>query len=399
MNALIYLALAAFAAFWAKRLTGKIGIPIVTGYVLVGVVLGISVLKVFHLEILDSMTMVNDFALGVIGFTIGAELRKEVFAKLGRSIVLIALCEAFLAFVLVTGATYLMDPSRLYQALILGAVASATAPAATVYVIQQYKAKGPLTSTVLAVVGIDDAFALIIFVFATVVVKGLLRAEHIAVMEVILTPVKEIGLSVVLGVSMGFFFSWLFRKVRFPDDLLLGLAAFILAILGLAKSFHLSGLLAAMAFGTTVSNLNGALTHRSAKLLEGLSPLLFAYFFIFAGSHLDIGLLPKIGLMGLVFLVARVVGKVGGASLGAILGKAPQVVKKYVGLALIPQVGVAIALAIMVRQEFGMGGFGQAGENLALLVINILLFTTVITEVVGPLLTKWALTKAGERQV
>jgi len=399
LNALIYLALAAFAAFWAKRLTSKIGIPIVTGYVLVGVVLGISVLKVFHLEILDSMTMVNDFALGVIGFTIGAELRKEVFAKLGRSIVLIALCEAFLTFVLVTGATFLMDPSRFYQALILGAVASATAPAATVYVIQQYKAKGPLTSTILAVVGIDDAFALVIFVFASVIVKGLLHAEHIAVMEVILTPVKEIGLSVILGVGMGFLFGWIFRKVRFPDDLLLGLAAFILAILGLAKTGHLSGLLAAMAFGTTVSNLNGALTHRSAKLLEGLSPLLFAYFFIFAGSHLDVGLLPQIGLLGLVFLIARSTGKISGASLGAWIGRAPDVVKRYVGLALIPQVGVAIALAIMVRQEFGTGGYGQAGEDLALLVINILLFTTVITEVVGPLLTKWALTKSGERQL
>ena len=395
---MIYLALAAFAAFWAKRATNKIGIPIVTGYVLVGVVLGISILKVFHLEILDQMGMVNDFALGLIGFTIGAELRREVFAKLGRSILLIAVCEAFLAFLLVTGAVYLIDPSRLYQALILGAVASATAPAATVYVIQQYKAKGPLTSTILAVVGIDDAFALIIFVFASVVVKGILRAEHIAVLEVILTPVKEIGLSVILGVAMGFAFGWLFRKVRYPDDLLLGLAAFILAILGVSKTGHLSGLLAAMAFGTTVSNLNTSLTHRSAKLLEGLSPLLFAYFFIFAGSHLDVSLLPKIGLLGLVFLFARATGKVGGASLGAALGKAPPTVRRYVGLALIPQVGVAIALAIMVRQEFGSGGFGEAGENLALMVINILLFTTVITEIVGPLLTKWALGKAGERQ-
>ncbi len=398
MNILIILSIAAFIAYFVKRATGALGIPIVTGYVIVGILLGISLLKVFQTAVLEHLDIINDFALGIIGFTIGSELRKEVFRSLGKSIFLIALMESLMAFVLVFIFILIVDPLKVYQALILGAVASATAPAATVYVIQQYKAKGPLSSTILAVVGIDDAFALIIFVFAAVFSKSLLRAEHISLIHLLLPPVFEIGASVALGVILGMGFTLLFRKVRYPDDLLLGISACLLLLLGTAEAFHFSGLLAAMSFGTVVTNMNPMLTNRSSRILENVSPLLFAFFFIFAGAHLDIALLPKIGILGLMYFIARTVGKVGGATLGAWIGKAPSVVRKYIGFSLIPQVGVAIALAIMVRKEFGGGEFGQAGTDLAYLVINILLFTTIITEVVGPLLTKLALTRAGERQ-
>jgi Kef-type K+ transport system membrane component KefB len=132
------------------------------------------------------------------------------------------------------------------------------------------------------------------------------------------------------------------------------------------------------------------------KVLESISPLLFAYFFIFGGAHLNVSLFPTIGGLGLVYLLVRAGGKIGGASLGAWIGKAPKSVRKFVGLSLIPQVGVAIALAIMVRKEFGTPEYGEAGQYLSVVVINILLFTTIITEIVGPLLTKWALKRAGE---
>ncbi|MBN2030444.1 cation:proton antiporter [bacterium] len=397
LNTLIYLACAAIVAFCVKRLTGKIGIPIVTGYVIVGVIMGISLLRIFHTESLDRLDIVNDFALGIIGFTIGSELRREIFVRLGKSIILIALFESTLSFLVVTVSIFLLDPSKVYQAFILGAVASATAPAATVYIIQQYKAKGPLSSTILAVVGIDDAFALIIFVFAAALSKGLLKAEHVSLLSILLPSILEILLSLVSGGLLGFGFIWLFQKVRYPDDLLLGTGAFVLFLLGFSQQFHLSGLLSTMTFGAVVSNLNPMLTNRSSKVLENVSPLLFAFFFIFAGAHLDVGLLPQIGVVGLVYLVARIAGKIGGARLGATIGRAPSVVKKYAGFSLIPQVGVALALAIIVRKEFGSGDFGEPGRLLASVVINVLLFTTIITEIVGPLLTKYALTKAGER--
>jgi len=372
------------------------GIPIVTGYVLIGVILGASLLKIFHSDMLSKVEIINDMTLGIIGFTIGTELRKDVFQKMGRSIFWIATMEAFLAFILVSGTMAIIWPAKIYQAIILGAVASATAPAATVYVIQQYKAKGPLSSTILAVVGVDDAFALIIFVFAAVISKQMLRAEQVHFLQIVLRPLIEIGLSLALGFGLGWIFSKIFGKIRFPDELLLGLAMFLLFILGLAKLFHLSGLLASMVFGGVVSNINPILTHRSSTIVENVSPLLFAFFFIFAGAHLDITLIPQIGMLGLIYLLARTVGKIGGASLGALIGKASKTVRKYIGVALIPQVGVALALAIMVKQEFAVEAFGEKGRMMASIVINVLLFTTIFTEIVGPLLTKRALMKAGE---
>ncbi|MFC1569760.1 cation:proton antiporter [bacterium] len=397
LNTLIVLAITILMAYFVKRLSNRIGLPIVTGYVLTGIVFGISLLNIIGDESLQSLDLVNDFALGLIGFTIGSELRRNVFRELGRSILLIAFFEAVITFALVSGVMLIFAPDKVYQALILGAVASATAPAATVYVIQQYKAKGPLTSTVMAVVGIDDAIALTIFVFASALARSMLLSTHISLFALFIHSLIEIGLSLALGVCMGLLYIILFRKVRFPDDLILGTGAFILFDLGIAAHFHLSGLLSVMAFGAVVTNMNPMLSHRSTRVLENFSPILFACFFIFGGAHLNIALFPKVGLIGLIYLITRSAGKIGGASLGAWLGKAPQAVRKYVGLTLIPQVGVAIALAIMVRKEFGQSMYGQAGTDLSVLVINVLLFTTIITELVGPFLTKWALGKTGEK--
>jgi NhaP-type Na+/H+ or K+/H+ antiporter len=282
MNILGYLALAAAVSLAIKWLTHRIGMPIVTGYVLVGIFLGISLIGVFHAEILDRMDIINDFALGIIGFTIGAELRREVFQKLGKSILVIALLESALTFVVVSVSISVLMPSKIYLAFILGAVASATAPAATVHVIQQYKAKGPLTSTILAVVGIDDAFALMIYVFVSAVVKGMLKSQNVPLFHTLMMPALEICLSIIVGTAVGIAFVYIFRKIRYSDDLLLGTAAALLALMAVSRTYNLSGLLAAMAFGTVVSNLNVNLIRRSAKVLENVSPLIFAFFFIFA---------------------------------------------------------------------------------------------------------------------
>lgn len=398
LNTLMILAVTILVAYFVKRLSSRIGLPIVTGYVLIGIIFGISLLNILPEKSLQSLDLVNDFALGLIGFTIGSELRGRVFRELGRPILMIAFFEAFVTFTLVCGVMLIIDPAKIYQALILGAVASATAPAATIYVIQQYKARGPLTSTVMAVVGIDDAIALTIFVFASALAGSILKSAHISIFALLLRSFCEIGLSLVLGLLLGLLYNMIFRKVRFPDDLILGTGAFILFNLGIASHLHLSGLLAVMSFSAVIVNMNPMLSHRSTRVLENFSPILFACFFIFGGAHLNVALLPKVGWIGLAYLLTRTAGKISGASLGAWLGRAPAVVRRYIGLSLIPQVGVAVALAILVRKEFGRPMYGQAGMDLAVLVINVLLFTTIVTEIVGPLLTKWALGKAGERE-
>jgi Kef-type K+ transport system membrane component KefB len=235
-------------------------------------------------------------------------------------------------------------------------------------------------------------------VFVSAVVKGMLKSQNVPLFHTLMMPALEICLSIIVGTAVGIVFVYIFRKIRYSDDLLLGTAAALLALMAVSRTYNLSGLLAAMAFGTVVSNLNVNLIRRSAKVLENVSPLIFAFFFIFAGAHLDVGLFPVIGLTGLVYLLSRMTGKIAGASLGALIGKALPQVRKYIGFSLIPQVGVALALAIMVQHEFAGGEYGETGERIAVVVINVLLFTTVITEIVGPLLTKWALSKAKERQ-
>jgi NhaP-type Na+/H+ or K+/H+ antiporter len=287
-------------------------------------------------------------------------------------------------------------PGRWHYALILGAVASATAPAATVYVIRQYKAKGPLTSTIMGVVGFDDAAALIIFVFASLFAESILGGTAVRVVALIFRPLLTIAASVGVGVAMGLICYLLLRKVRDPDSLLMAVFAAILLQLGVADALRLSDLLTVMSFAVFLINTNLMLGHRAKSTMENLSPVLLPFFFILAGARLDVRLIVSIGLLGLIYTAARMAGKISGATLGALIGRAPKVVRKYIGFSLFPQVGVAVALALTVQNRFDVPRFGAQGKALADLVINILLFTTLITEVVGPLLTRATLTAAGE---
>jgi len=399
LNTLFMLSIVLVISVIAQTVTQKLKLPTVTGYVLIGVFFGKSLLGFFDETFLINVDIINDLALGAMAFTIGSELKKSLFKQLGKSIFFIAFFESFIAFIFVFVAMYLWEPDKLYQALVLGAVASATAPAATVVVLNQYKARGALTSTILAVVGIDDAIALIIFVFASTIAKSTLIGEHISYLKVIMQPIIEIGGSFLLGIIVAFVVNFLFKKVRSPEDVLVRVTLAIFFILGVSITFDFSELLAVMAFAAVLVNINPLLNNRFLKVTTYLGPLFFAMFFILAGSKLDIKLIPVIGIMGLIYFLSRFAGKYLGATLGAFIGGAPKVVRKYVGLGLIPQVGVAVAMAIIVDKTFGNGDFGEPGILLSKIVINVLLLTTIATEVIGPLLTKYAITKADERNI
>ena len=391
-----YLALSLIVIYATKKFVDRVNLPAVTGYVIVGVLAGASVLNFLSREVINNFSIVSDLALGIIAFSIGVELNRETLSKLGKSIIFIAFFEGFGAFVVVTTVTYLMNPAALYRALSFGSIASATAPAATVYVIQQYKAKGPLTSTILAVVGIDDAIALTIYVFASLFASSMLSNAELSVVKLILTPVIKISLSLLLGGAVGFLYYAVFRKIRHTDELSIGIAASILLVMAIAEHFELSELLSVMTLGAFLANTNPMLANRSHKTVENFSPIFLPLFFMLAGARLDVTLIGKIGILGLIYTAARFAGKIGGASVGAMLGGAPRVVKKYVGFSLLPQVGVAIALSLAVQKQFGSGKYGQAGIDMASIVINLLLFTTIITEIVGPILTRISLARAGE---
>lgn len=408
MNLLLYLAEAFLVAYVARQAALRLHVPSVTGYVIGGVVLGGSFLfwapslheaiqpYLLNPAALNRLAPISDMALGLIAFSIGAELHLSRIRSLGRSIAFIVLLEAFGAFACVALAIYWWMPGQPHIALVLGAVASATAPAATVAVINQYRARGPLTTTILAVVGVDDAIALIVYAFAAAISKAFLSGAPIDLLSGFMMPVLEVIFSLGLGMAIGALALPIMRRVKQPEDLLLLTAFVILLTCGLAQSFRLSSLLANMAAATVIVNRALFIKRRIQKVFADFGIVLYALFFITGGAHLDLSSIPAIGVLGLIYFVARLVGKVGGAQLGAVLGHAGAAVRKHIGFSLIPQVGAAVALALVVGREFGTGDYGQAGVDLASLVVNILLFTTILTEVLGPFLIRRALIQAGE---
>jgi Kef-type K+ transport system membrane component KefB len=377
-------------------LSDRFRMPAVTLYVALGVALGISVLGVFGEGAVESLGFLSRLGVGLIAFIIGSEFDARTLRQLGRPIIVIGILESLGAFLLVSGAVLLFYPRKPEYALILGAVSSATAPAATVFVIRQYKAKGPLTSTIVGVVGFDDASSLMIFVFASLFGETMLRGQTVHVLSLIFKPLLTIVESVALGLGAGLI-AWLgLRRVRDSDGLLMAVSAMILLQLGAAEALRLSELMTIMSFSVFLTNTDLMLGHRSKASLERLSPVLLPLFFILAGARLDVRLIGRIGLLGLAYTVARMAGKIGGASLGAVLSGAPKVVRRFIGMSLFPQVGVAVAMALAVKNRFDTPEFGTSGRTLAEMVINILLFTTLITEVVGPLVTRATLAAAGE---
>ena len=383
--------------------TKRFGIPTVVGYVFLGILVSVSVVKKvpllsqvtkdWYAFLVESFDYVSNLALAFIALTIGTELSINVLKNLGKKIILIVIFESFGAFILVT-ASMLALGKPFYLALLLGAISSATAPAATVMVLQEYNAEGNLTSTLLAVVGIDDALALTIFSFAEPI--ALIKAKgsgHLSLVTAIVHPAIEILGSVGVGLIIGYLSQLYITAVEDKTKRILTLVATVLGCSSLAVYANLSPLLTNMAVGFAYTNFSTK-NLGIAEDMEVITIPLYAMFFVLAGTKIKIMQITSIGflVLALVYTVARLIGKVGGASLGATIAGADDKIKKYIGLGLLSQVGVAIALAYTIQRDFAQF------PELAVLIFNILLFTTAITEVIGPLATKYAVSMADEIQ-
>lgn len=391
MDSLLLIGLVLLLGQIGANLLRELKIPQVVGYILMGVLLGRSVLNWIEP---DSLTGVTSLALGLIGFTIGSQLKLYQLRKVGSSILWISLLEAFGAFLLVAVAVFLLT-GEVFKGLVFGALASATAPAATVDVLQEYRCKGILTTTLYAVVGIDDGIALMIYGFAEPFGKLLFQPEAaVSLQHSILMPFQELGGSILVGAALGFLFSWGVKFLRLPGERLSVTLAIVLLACGLAEMLHLSLILTNMIIGLVIGNLAPRQSRRLGDTVTGFAPPVYILFFAFVGARLDISLLPAMGWLGLTYILARAAGKFGGSYLGAVIGKAPDVVRKYLGLGLFSQAGVAIGLAIAVSQDFATSGTeGQAFGNL---VINTIAATTFVVQLIGPSMTRIAVFKAGE---
>lgn len=393
MDLLLLFGLAALLGWVGGRLTRWLNIPRVVGYILMGVLLGNSLFDLIPLELVTNLAPLTDFALALIGFMIGGELKRSVFERFGKQMVLIMLAEGLGAFVLVT-ALITAFTGQVSLGMLLGALSSATAPAATVDVLWEYKARGPLTTTILGIVALDDGLALILYGFAIAFARSLLEGQALSLQTGLLEPLVEIVGSLVLGLLVGWALTGLLRRVQDRDELLVLLVGAVLLVAGVAHWIGLSLILAEMALGVTLTNLAPNSSRKAFEIVKGITPPIYVLFFILVGARLQVGLLPQMGLMGLLYVVGRTVGKMSGAWLGGTAVRAAATVRHYLGFALFSQAGVAVGLALAIAQEFSRAG--PHAQEVGTLVVNVIAATTFLVQIVGPPFVKFAISRAGE---
>ncbi|MCP4049265.1 MAG: cation:proton antiporter [bacterium] len=394
MNKLLIVGITILCGLMSSRLMKVVKQPHVVGYILVGGFLGLSGFKIYSIQNLYQFDIISNLALGIIGFIIGGELRWARLKRVGFSIIMITFFEAFLSFLFVFTALYLFT-GDLSLSLIIGALASATSPGGTTNVIQEYRARGPVTNTLFGVVGADDAFAIIIYALAYNIGKTfLVKNMALNTFSVLLTASSEIFISILLGCILGLLFVLIIRKISLEDEKQLYTLAAVLFCVGLAVKLHCSIILTSMAMGLVISNLRPHPSRSFFLALYRLTPAIYIMFFVLVGTRLQINMLMKIGVIGIIYIIFRTLGKFAGPWIGGTLAKSPSTVRKYLGLCLLPQAGVAIGLAISAQND--LSKISDQGAALGILIINLITATTIIFQIAGPVLAKYALEKAGE---
>lgn len=385
---LLFAALALAAALAGSKLAKVCKLPNVTGYLVLGILVGPYCFNLLHQEYIDTFSIITDVALVFIAFTIGAEFELKFLRKVGKAPIVIGIMEGLTATILVD-IILLLIGTEVPMALCIGAIASATAAASTMMVVKQYKCKGPLTNTLLPVVAIDDAVALICYGVSLAIAKlvsgGL--GENVALS--IAKPFIEIIVSLLFGAALGFVLSLLCKLFTGRGNRLACTLATLFFCLGICDKFEMSTLLACMMLGAVFANAS-AVSDKIFEPVDRLTPPIYMVFFIISGASLNVRIIPTLGVIGVIYVVFRVIGKSLGASLGATLCKCEPTVKKWMGLTLIPQEGVAIGLAALAQDAFPE--YGQT-------IKTVILCGIIIYELIGPMVTKFALKKAGELTV
>ena len=391
---ILSIALALTAGLLLTRLFNLIHLPNVTAYLVAGLI--ISPLLSFaaastDTDVLGSLGLFSQIALGFIAFSIGFSFRYDNLKKLGLRVFTITIVQALVTAILVDAvlfAAYLFGWVELPVVFVLGAIATATAPAATLLVVKQYGADGPLTQTLLPVVAIDDAIGLMVFSVSLSVSESIAGGVDMSFVTIVLEPLKEIVLSLAIGAALGFI-------VAFAEKIFLSRANRLTIIIicvftGVALSalFELSSLLLCMAIAAVYCNADHH-TERVMETYDKWTHPLYVLFFVVSGAQLDVTMIAAAGLVGIIYLVSRSVGKCVGATFGATLAHADKNVKKYLGLTLLPQAGVALGMAEIVKESVPLAPYAP-------IITTVVLCATLVYELIGPLITKWALTRAGE---
>jgi Kef-type K+ transport system membrane component KefB/CBS domain-containing protein len=395
VNILLLIGLALFGGTFGGRLFQKLKIPQVVGYIVIGIILGESCFKLIDAKTLANLDPINSFALGLIGFTMGNELRLDVFKKYGKQFMNILFFEAMGAFVFVfvlifIGASFMFSLNMaLVFALLFGPISSATAAAGTTDVLNEYKTKGILTTTLLGIVALDDVFALFLYAITSSIAGNLMGHGDMSLAANILQPLYEIGGSVVVGVISGILLSKLLIRYTEQERILDFTLGAVLFILGFAVVLKIDMIMTSMIMGTILANKVPKKSATVFSSIETFAPPIYILFFVFVGAKFNISLVSiPIAVFIVIFLIGRTVGKMLGANFGARISKAPQKVQKYLPMCLFSQSGVAVGLSIISSQRFP----GVVGNTILIVVTT----TTFIVQLVGPPFIRYAVKKADE---
>lgn len=380
---LIALAIIFLVGFALSRITKLLRLPNVTGYILSGVLIGPFVLDLIPHNIIDNMSFLSDLALGFIAFGVGKFFKKDVLKATGIKVVIITTLEALAAGILVALIVGIAFPDMGWSfALLLGAIATATAPASTMMTINQYNAKGEFVNTLLQVVALDDVICLLVFSIVTAIVQG----TDVGAMNVwnIILPIIYNVLFIVIGFVGGIILSYLV-KGRSANSKLIIAVGIVCIISGSCILLDISPLLSCMVFGATYINITQ--DEKLFKYVDHFDPPIMLLFFVVSGMNMDLSAFATIGLIGVIYFIVRIAGKYFGAWAGCKITKRDNKTTNYLGLALIPQAGVAIGLAFL--------GQRMLPEDIGNTFLSVILCSSVLYEMCGPILAKFALIKSG----
>ena len=385
MTIVLYLSLAMVVALLMTRVTRLVRLPNVTAYLIAGVLIGPGVLNLLNSDSIGTLSVLTSVSLGFIAFSIGDEFKLSTLKQIGSQAMIITLFEALGAIVLVDCITVALGfPPAM--CITLGALAASTAPAATLMVVRQYKADGPLTRMLLPVVAADDAIGLIAYSISINVAIALAQHESLNIVSTFLIPLVQIAVALLSGALIGFAAALSHRFFRSHTNRMSIAIAGVFACTALADQFGLSSLLMCMAMGAVYVNLRDD-AERVLGCVDDWTYPLFMLFFVISGASLDLGSLPKVGLLGLVYIVTRFGGKWVGSYLGSTLTHQPDVIRQNIGFALMPQAGVAIGMATLAAAQ--LPGYGTQ-------VQTVILAGTLVYELIEPLSAKFALSRAHE---
>ncbi|MEA3281538.1 MAG: cation:proton antiporter [Euryarchaeota archaeon] len=399
MNLVLAVGLMIVIGFLGGLASAKLKFPMITGYIIIGVFLSPSLLNIIPREIVGELDIITNVALGIIAYMIGGGLHWVDLQKLAKSITWIVPFESLGAWFLVTLVLAISGPliipnetfwqTYFPMAFVIGAISCATAPAATMAIISEYRAKGPFITTLLAVVGLDDAIAVMAFAIASGISLPLVNtAESISLYQMLGIPFIYIVESISIGIVFAIVLMYMIRLARTRELLLVVVFGMIILCTGVSTYLGLSLILANMVAGFII--INKVKRRELFDVVEEIEDLVYVIFFVLAGLHFDLSVMKSAGMLAILIVITRCLGKYIGVRAGARISHAPDNVKKYLGFALLPKAGVTVGLVLLASIQFPTFG---------VLMLNAVLASTIINELIAPPLTKYAIFKAGEAKV